>query len=81
MEIEIKYSGKADRQVKVAENEALNYRMLHDNFDPNWKPEQEPYGILVFTDEEPTGALLVAGSLATEIDDLKARIEKLENPI
>ncbi len=38
MEIKIKYKGAKERQQKIAENEALGLRMLHDTFDdPNWK--------------------------------------------
>ncbi|MBA7625506.1 hypothetical protein ES703_32936 [subsurface metagenome] len=57
------------------------FRMLHDDFDPDWERGDEPHGSLTFTDEpapqapepEPTRVFGV------EIDTLKARMEKLEN--
>ncbi len=33
MEIKVTYIGLEDRQIKITENEALGYRMLHDDFD------------------------------------------------
>lgn len=30
------------------------FRMLHDNFDPDWKRGEEPRGELVFSDVSPT---------------------------
>jgi hypothetical protein len=79
MEIKVNYKGLADRQAKAKEQEAKGLRMLHDDFDPDWKPGNEPHGTMTFTDEQPTVTPIEpARDLAKEIDDLKARIEKLE---
>ncbi len=50
---EYPYTGLVERQVKVKEAEAQGQVMLHDNFDPAWKPGDEPFGTLIFTDEPP----------------------------
>ena len=79
MEWKIGYANLTQRQVKVKEQEAKGLRMLHDDFDANWKSGDEPHGIMTFTDELP--AVIPTEpvrNLALEIDDLRARIEKLE---
>ena len=54
----------------IAKQEALGFRLFEDqiHFDGNW---------LLLTDE-PYSEPLPARDLGKEIDDLKARIEKLE---
>lgn len=52
------------------------FRMLHDNFDADWKRGDEPHGTLTFTDEEAPQAPPPEPS---RIDKLEARIKKLEN--
>ena len=81
MRTEVKYSGLRDRQVKISEQEAKDLRMLHDDFDSDWQTGDEPHGTMTFTDEpapvspsEPSEIDLIKA----DIDDLKARIEKLE---
>ena len=77
MEVKVHYDNLADRQTKVTEYEAQGLRMLYDNFDPNWKSGNEPYGTMTFTDVIlPTSP--PPRDFETEIDSLKARIEKLE---
>ena len=76
-EIKVHYNGLVDRQAKVAENEALGYRMLHDDFDPDWQRGDEPHGTLTFTDEPAPQAEPVM-DLATKVSELEARVEKLE---
>ncbi len=77
MEYIYHYTNLADREEKVAEAEALGYRMLHDDFDPEWKAGQEPFGTLIFTDEpEPSGPP-PHRDLAKEIDELKAKVKAL----
>ena len=46
-----KYTNLAEREAFVAQYEGEGYRMLHDDFDPDWKPGQEPHGTMTFTDE------------------------------
>ena len=50
MEVQIHYDNLADRRIKAKEKEALDLRMLHDDFDPDWKPGDEPHGTMTFTD-------------------------------
>lgn len=74
MEIKVKYSGLADRQVKVEQYEAqkkprdfdiigvardTRLRMLHDNFDnPKWKHGDPMKGTMTFTDEPEQPAIV-----------------------
>jgi len=79
MEIQVEYNGLEERQVKVKGQEAKGLRMLFDNFHPDWKPGDEPHGTMTFTDEPaPVASVEPVRDLAAEIDDLKARVEKLE---
>ena len=80
MEIQVKYSGLEDRQVKVNEQEAKGLRMLFDNFDdPNWHHGDPLIGTMTFTDQpEPVVIPEPVRDLAAELDDLKVRVEKLE---
>jgi len=80
-EFKYSYKDKAERQSKVAEAEALGLTMLHDDFDPDWKLGDEPHGVMTFVtqDELPEPSPTEPPrDLAAEIDDLKARIGKLE---
>ena len=52
-EVKVHYDNLAERQDLVAQGEGLGYRMLHDDFDADWKPGDEPHGTMTFTDEEP----------------------------
>ncbi len=45
------YDNMEERKLKVDEAEALGYRMIYDNFDPDWKEGDEPHGTMCFTDE------------------------------
>ena len=80
MEIQVHYDNLAERKVKVAEKEALGLRMLHDNFDKDWKSGDEPHGIMTFTDvmPPPPPEPEPVRDFGAEIDDLKIRVEKLE---
>lgn len=51
MEIKVKYNGLADRAKKITENEAMGLRMLHDDFDSDWKSGDEPHGTMMFPDD------------------------------
>ncbi|GAH15557.1 unnamed protein product [marine sediment metagenome] len=53
------------------------FRMLHDNFDADWKRGDEPYGTMIFTNE-PAPQGLPTRDLAAEIDEIKTEIEKLK---
>lgn len=45
------YTNWIERQALVAQYESQGWRMLHDDFDPDWQPGDEPHGTLTFTDE------------------------------
>ena len=79
-EVKEHYDNLANRQIKIAQNESKGLRMLHDDFDdPNWKHGDPIIGTMTFTDEQPiTIEPEPSRDLAAEIDDLKARIGKLE---
>ena len=62
MEIKVTYDGLEDRQEKVAKREAKGLRMLHDDFDPDWKLGDEPHGTLTFTDESPPAPPIIPDS-------------------
>jgi hypothetical protein len=53
VEIVVNYIGWEDRNQKVKEQEAKGLRMLHDDFDPDWQPGDEPHGTITFTDVMP----------------------------
>lgn len=59
MEVLRTYSNLAERQYHVAELEGQGFRMLHDDFDPDWKTGDEPHGTLTFTNELPPQAPVV----------------------
>lgn len=59
MEIQVQYSNIEERNVIVAEKEALGLRMLHDDFDVEWQTGQEPFGTLTFTDAPTLHAPIV----------------------
>ena len=46
----IKYTDKQDRLNKIKEQELLKRTMVSDTFDKSWKPNDEPFGTMVFTD-------------------------------
>ena len=50
MEVTEKYANLLERQAKITLREAQKFRMLYDNFDPDWKPGDEPHGTMIFTD-------------------------------
>lgn len=53
MEVKEKYANLVERQEKIALREGQGLRMLHDDFDPDWKPGDEPHGAMTFTDVMP----------------------------
>lgn len=79
MQFTVDYSGWQDRQSKVAENESMGLRMLHDNFGSDWKRGDEPHGTMIFTDEPSlVDTTPEPRDLEVEIDELRARIQSLE---
>ena len=78
MEYQYIYANLIERQQKVDEAEALGYMMLHDDFDPDWKPGDEPHGVMTFTDVIlPSPIPEPPRDLAAEIDKLRADIKEL----
>jgi len=47
------YDNLAERQANITTAEDNGYTMLHDDFDPDWQPGDEPHGTLTF-DNTPT---------------------------
>ena len=78
-EVHYKYRDLAERQEVVKYAEGKGYRMLHDEFDPDWSRGDEPHGIMAFTNEpDPPIPGEQNRDLVAEIDDLRARVEILE---
>lgn len=50
-EVKQHYDNLAKRQTIITYWEALGYRMLHDDFDSDWKRGDEPHGVMTFTNE------------------------------
>lgn len=71
MEVTQAYDGTLERTQWIIFWESQGYRMLHDDFDSNWKRGDEPYGLMIFTDDPgvPSQPLRY---LPEEIDDLKS---------
>jgi len=53
MEIKERYNNWQERQEIVKRMEVRGLRLLHDDYDPDWKRGDEPRGTLIFTDEMP----------------------------
>ena len=82
MELQVRYNNLIQRQTSVKEQEAKGLKMLHDDFDADWKSGDEPHGIMTFTDVMPaTIEFEPVRDLAKEIDELKIRLEKVESSI
>ena len=81
MELQVHYNNLTQRQTSVKEQEARGLRMLHDDFDADWKSGDEPHGIMTFTDAMPPVTPVEPSEIdliKADIDNLKARIGKLE---
>lgn len=77
MEYTEHYDNMEERNALCSTAEGNGFRMLHDNFDKDWKRGDEPHGMLTFTDEpspEPEPVI----DLATKVSELEARVDKLE---
>ncbi len=75
MEYTKRYHGKVERKELCDIANSNGFRMLHDNFDPDWKRGEEPRGELLFTDEVPAQAK----PEPTKLELLEARVLALEN--
>ena len=53
MEVTEKYTNLKERTEKINLRESQKLRMLHDDFDPDWKTGDEPHGTMLFTDLMP----------------------------
>ena len=51
MEYQEHYDNWAERYAFCSTANGNGFRMLHDDFDPDWQPGDEPHGTLTFTDE------------------------------
>jgi hypothetical protein len=78
-EVKQGYAGLEARTEVIRHWEALGYRMLHDDFDSDWKRGDEPHGTMTFTNEpELVIETPPSRDLEAEIDRLIARVEELE---
>lgn len=79
MEVQVEYTDREDRKVKIKIQEDQGLRMTSDNFGSGWKHGEEPHGVMTFTDEPELKASTLAGrNLAAELDELKAEVEALK---
>lgn len=54
------------------------FRMLHDDFDPDWQPGDEPHGTLTFTNEPaPQAPSEPERDAFTEIDKINEKLDLL----
>jgi len=58
MEVTEQYANLTERKAKIILREGQGLRMLHDNFDTDWKPGDEPHGTMTFTDVMPPEDLI-----------------------
>lgn len=47
------YNNLAERNILCTRYQEMGYRMLHDDFDSDWTPGDEPHGTLTFDDTPP----------------------------
>ncbi len=81
-EVKQGYTGLEARAEVIKHWEALGYRMLHDDFDADWKRGDEPHGTMTFTNEpEPVIIIPEARDLEAAIASLLARVAKLEKKV
>jgi len=81
-EFQFKYKDIEDRKAKILEAESQGLRMLHDDFDPDWKPGDEPHGTMTFTDEPaPVVTSEPARDLAAEVDQIKADVKAIKTKL
>ena len=80
MEVTRHYDNMIERNQLVDEFEAQGLRMLHDNFDKDWKRGDEPHGTLIFTDEPAPQAPIPepVRDLGAEINILREEINTLK---
>ncbi|MBA7589743.1 hypothetical protein ES708_31832 [subsurface metagenome] len=77
MEYTEHYDNMAERNNLCSNANSNGFRMLYDNFDPDWQRGDEPHGTLTFTDE-PAPIAEPVKDLATKVSKLEARVSKLE---
>ena len=74
------YDNLAERKSLCQTAETNGYRMLHDDFDPDWEVGDPPHGNLTFTNSvEETSPPSTAEELKLEIKEIKNRIKALED--
>lgn len=72
------YDNLEQRNLICKDYESRGFRMLHDNYDDDWKKDDEPHGTLIFTNEDLGAKPKPKRDYKKEIDALTTRIEKLE---
>ena len=69
--IEEHYDNLTQRQQKIALREGEGLVMYHDDFDPDWKPGDEPHGTMIFSDPIPkTPEQIYQEQLAAEMNNI-----------
>lgn len=77
MEYQEHYDNMEQRNSLCDTATSNGFRMLHDDFDSDWKRGDEPHGTLTFTDEPAPHAEPVR-DLNTRMSELEERVRKLE---
>jgi len=74
MKVTDHYDNLTERRQKIALREGQGLVMYQDDFDPDWKPGDEPHGTLTFTDPiPPTDEELYQRQLEAEMNDVHQR--------
>ena len=77
-----KYANLEERIEGIALREGQGLRMLHDDFDADWKRGDEPHGTMTFTDVMPPDPIpIITRDLAKEIDQVKEDIKAIKAKI
>jgi len=79
------YDDMEQRNLICKDYESHDYRMLEDNFDPDWEKGDEPHGMLTFTDEpspvsitEPPKSTHISVLVSIEVGDKRpAKVKRV----
>lgn len=81
-EFEYRYANLSERKAQIALAEGRGLVMLHDTFDSDWRPGDEPHGTMIFTDVMPLSAPVVTPrDLGKELDSLKSTVNLIRDKV